>query len=223
MLPLEPFNLLPIKIHSDSHTVVHLGFRFSKQRLNSIPRNPRQLLFEFDFKLGFDGLKPKHPERAVFSFRQVSGVVGLTKCVNRVLGNLRDKAGLGVGGVASQSQSKSRLRTIEHCTGLFVVQVRGGLNDCAVTRLHIHMKNREVSIEWKHLFGHFFREKRFTDAISRNAPVIFPFSDTLIDSNHRTDSNRSAIPRRTKKAQSGLRNEPFQETINLYSPFMLTI
>ena len=47
----------------------------------------------------------------------------------------------------------------ERCTGVFIIQVRGGLNDCAVPSLHVDPKKREVSLDWKALFNLYFSDK----------------------------------------------------------------
>lgn len=153
----------------DIDTMIKLGFELPRR--NSHLRAFGQPHFEFDFKLGFNCFKPKHPERAVFSFREEPRTRTTPNCVTRIIRNIRNEVGLGVGGIASRTQPANRMRMIEHCIGLFVIQVRGGLNDCAVTKLHIHMKNREVSLEWKDLFRHFFRGKNFT-ATAPEPPLV---------------------------------------------------
>ena len=101
---------------------------------------------------------------------------------SQVLAILRHVLGSQVVADASQSQPASRLGTGERCTDLFMVQVRGGLNDCAVTNLQLHMMEDEISIEWKELFTEFFGEKDIVDKILKEAPVILrsPFRRILI-------------------------------------------
>ena len=44
--------------------------------------------------------------------------------------------------------------------GMFVIQVRAGLNDCAVPGLKIDQEKRELSFDWIGLFSRFFRERK---------------------------------------------------------------
>ena len=67
-----------------------------------------------------------------------------------------------------------RLRLIENSRGVFVVQVRGGLSDCAVPGLHIDRKKHKLSLEWKALFRHFFTQKRLQLETVKQDPVHTP-------------------------------------------------
>ena len=44
--------------------------------------------------------------------------------------------------------------------GMFVVQVRAGLNDCAIPGLKINQKKREISFNWIELFDRMFSERK---------------------------------------------------------------
>ncbi len=165
----------------DTAIVINLGFGLSKR-----DRALGEPDFKFDLKFSFKHSKPEHPERAAFSFYPSPQMRPPPYCATRILRNLRNEAILGAGGLAKQTRPASRLRTIESSTGLFIIQVRGGLNDSAVTKLHIDVKNGEVSFEWKELFKHFFREKSFIAAVPETRPVPFPFLFYY----HRTDSTQ---------------------------------
>lgn len=47
--------------------------------------------------------------------------------------------------------------------GLFVTQVRGGMNDSAVLGFKVDQKRFEVSFEWRKILSHYFEEQRITD------------------------------------------------------------
>ena len=44
--------------------------------------------------------------------------------------------------------------------GMFVVQVRAGLNDCAIPGLKINQAKREISFNWTELFERMFSERK---------------------------------------------------------------
>ncbi len=58
------------------------------------------------------------------------------------------------------SRSSNRLRLVEYARRIFIVQVRGGLNDCALPALQINHERHELSVDWKWLFGRFFARKK---------------------------------------------------------------
>ena len=85
--------------------------------------------------------------------------------------HLRDNAGLGRLGEADKSRPGGRLRLFEHSSGLFVIQIRGGLNDCVVPGLSIDQKKGELSFEWRDLFARFFEEKKMAEGVLKNSQV----------------------------------------------------
>jgi hypothetical protein len=85
--------------------------------------------------------------------------------------HLRDNAGLGRMGEADKSKPGGRLRLFEHSFGLFVVQIRGGLNDCVVPSLSIDQQKGELSFEWRDLFARFFEEKKMAECVLKDAQV----------------------------------------------------
>ena len=111
---------------------------------------------------------PKYPGRAVMSLRHENGH---TICRKALSQHLRDNVGLGRLGEADKSRPGGRLRLFKHSSGLFVVQIRGGLNDCVVPSLSIDQKNGELSLEWRDLFARFFEEKKMAKGILKDAPV----------------------------------------------------
>lgn len=77
---------------------------------------------------------------------------------------------------------------IEHCTGLFVVQIRGGLNDCAVLALHIDATKCELSVDWRGLFAQFFNERRITEEILENPERFVARDDNIATNSPHLDS-----------------------------------
>ncbi len=92
--------------------------------------------------------------------------------------HMRERGGLGPMGIRDKYKPSDMLRlfgesdfrrpsidpirTFEPKTteGIFVIQVRAGLNDCAVPGLKIDQDKREVSLDWLGLMSHFFRERK---------------------------------------------------------------
>ena len=111
---------------------------------------------------------PKYPERAVMSLRQEHGDANWRRALFQ---HLRDNAGLGRMGEADKSKPGGRLRLFEHSSGLFVVQIRRGLNDCVVPGLSIDQQKGELSFEWRDLFARFFEEKKMAECVLKDAQV----------------------------------------------------
>ena len=133
--------------------------------------------YQEGFRFYFDGFKSKYPTRAIFSFRPSSHTINFSK---RILSNIRDAVrSPGLDG-PSQIQRKGRLPTIDRCRGVFVTQIRGGLNDCAVPSLNIDLKKHELSIEWKALFSEFFHDKDRTKAVIQANAVSTPHCKTAL-------------------------------------------
>ena len=59
--------------------------------------------------------------------------------------------------------------------GMFVVQVRSVVGDCAVPGLSINASRNELSFEWKKLFDQIFGEQKLVTNKSHGAPVGHPF------------------------------------------------
>ena len=55
--------------------------------------------------------------------------------------------------------------------GLFTIQIRGGMNDCAIPGLRINQDHQEVSLEWRDLFTRFFGEQKMMVDVLNNDPV----------------------------------------------------
>lgn len=81
-----------------------------------------------------------------------------------MLGKLRDELRVRRSSNPDQSKRQGRLATIEQCSGTFIVQIRGGFNDCPVPSLHVDPKKYKVSMDWKTLFGQFFNDKKLAKA-----------------------------------------------------------
>lgn len=118
--------------------------------------------FEAGFKLHFDGFMPQYPARAVWSFRPGFGGVVNPRCAARILGNISEELGVARSVADRKSKLRSQLQTVERCSDIFIIQVRGGLSDCAVQDLHIDPKKHEISLDWRLLFREYFKEKHLT-------------------------------------------------------------
>ena len=92
-------------------------------------------------------------------------------CLHAILKTIQETAGQGRLGEADKSKPGNRMRLYEDNVGLFVVQIRGALDDGALPGLGINEKNLEVSIIWKELFARFFGEKKMIESVLENSPV----------------------------------------------------
>ena len=79
--------------------------------------------------------------------------------ITRTLGRLRDHVRSEGLDLTIDARPKGRMPIKARCADLFVIQVRGGLNDCAVPGLHVDPKNRQLSLDWKALFNLYFNDK----------------------------------------------------------------
>jgi hypothetical protein len=121
-------------------------------------------LCSFDFA----GLDPKFPSRANFTFyREHADLARLHAIFQRIM----QMAGPGRLGEADKGKLGSRLRLYENTVALSLVQIRGGLDDCAMPSLGIDPKKRVISLEWKDLFTRFFGGKMMADRVLKEAPV----------------------------------------------------
>ena len=149
---------------------VRTDYNCSRRTLASLPR-PRAGQYNRELVLHFDGFKSKHPDRAIFSFGQGLGSQFSTRYAARVLGNLRDDLWAKESTEPTQFQHQGRIPTIKKCTGRFVVQIRGGLNDCAISGLHLDPKKHQLSLDWKALVKDFFCDKYLTREVGRSSNV----------------------------------------------------
>ena len=137
--------------------------------------------YDFKLQLSFAGLL-KESERAVFTVQHRSDDPNdpENEYESAIFRHMREKGGLGPMGNADKYRPSERRRIFgesegwgQLCTipifeprateGIFVIQVRAGLNDCAVPGLKIDQEKREISFEWVGLFSHFFCERRAVD------------------------------------------------------------
>ena len=138
----------------------------------------RLKLYDFECKLSYDKIQPRYPGRAVFSCRLdhkcyapfLKSAVSKRKIFER----LRYEAGPGRLGEADKSVPGSRIRVFDSPVGMFVVQVRGSVSDCALPVLNIDSSRHEVSFEWRDLFDQFFGEQRAAKAVLYDALVSHP-------------------------------------------------
>ena len=136
---------------------------------------------------------------------------------------MREKGGLGPMGIRDKYKPSDMLRlfgesefwrpsidpirTFEPKTteGIFVIQVRAGLNDCAIPGLKIDQDQREVSLDWSGMFSHFFREREAAE-----------LHEGIVGHQHSLDFNISAMSLLTRKRMSELRIRGRQQSSTLF-------
>ncbi|KAF6232910.1 hypothetical protein HO173_008873 [Letharia columbiana] len=146
-------------------------------------RAPLDRVEQYDFKaqLRFAGLLELDPGRAVFKIQHrpndPNDPENLYEGV--IFRHMREReGGLGPMGEADKYKPSERRRLFgqsdgwgppsypiqifepETTEGMFVIQVRAGLNDCAVPGLTIDQEQHEISLDWIGLFSRFFGERR---------------------------------------------------------------
>ena len=127
--------------------------------------------YDFDCKLTFDKIQPRYPGRAVFSLRSKTYNLEHRR---KAFQNLMDQARPGRLGEADKSVPGSRIRLFESPVGMFVVQVRGSVGDCALPALNIDPSKHKLSFEWRNLYNLFFGERKVATAVLYGAPVSHP-------------------------------------------------
>lgn len=140
--------------------------------------------YDFEIQLRFAGLVEKQPRRAVFKIQHQSNDPNSPETVHEtaIFRHMMEKGGLGPMGEADKYRPSERRRLFgesegqgmpnypvsilepERTEGIFVIQVRAGLNDCAVPGLKIDREAREVSLDWRLLYSRFFGERRLVDS-----------------------------------------------------------
>lgn len=144
---------------------------------NTLNNSPTGLnVFAFNFKLKYEKLHSRHPGRAVFSLRSENNTrdrpsPDILVCRRKTFKRLRDEAGTGRLDEADKSVAGSRIRLSESPIGMFVVQVRGSVGDCALPALNIHNSRHELSFEWRDLFNRFFGERKVVTTVLHGAPI----------------------------------------------------
>ena len=141
------------------------------------PNQPK--VYEFECKLSFDIIQPKYPGRAVFSLRpDISKrdyrLLELKVNKRKMFKRLRDEARPSRLSGAAKSVPGSRIRFFESPVGMFVVQVRGSVGDCALPALNIDPNRHEVSFDWRDLFDRYFGEQKVAKAVLHDAAVGHP-------------------------------------------------
>ena len=84
---------------------------------------------------------------------------------------LNDNLGPGRLVEADKSIPGSRLRIFKNRTGIFVIQVRGVLSDCALPAFNLNRRKYQLSFGWKALFNRTFGERKLAAALLDSAPV----------------------------------------------------
>ena len=125
-------------------------------------------------KLYFDTIQSQHPGRAVFSSRLDAKF--RARQWEEFSKMLLARVGTGRLSEADRSVPGSRMRLYTCPPGLFVVQVRGSVCDCAIPSLNFNVNplRLEVSFEWRDLFHQFFGERKIVGAVLDGAPVCNP-------------------------------------------------
>ena len=75
---------------------------------------------------------------------------------------------------ADKSVPGSRIPVFDSPVGMFVVQLRGSVGDCALPVLNIASRRHEVSFDWRDLFDQFFGEQKLAKAVLHDALVSHP-------------------------------------------------
>lgn len=126
-------------------------------------------IYDLYVKLYFDTIQSRHPGRAVFSSRLDTYDRG--RQWDDMFKTLL--ARVGPGRLGDRSVSGSRMRLYKCPPGLFVVQVRGSVCDCAIPSVNFNVEplRLELSFEWRDLFHQFFGERKTVRAVLDGAPV----------------------------------------------------
>ena len=127
-------------------------------------------------KLFFDTIQPRYPGRAVFFSRLDTN--NRERQWDDVSKKLLARVGTGRLEDADKSVPESRMHLYTCPPGLFVVQVRGSVSDCAIPSLSLDVNplRLELSFEWRDLFHRFFGERKMVRAVLDGAPVCNPRS-----------------------------------------------
>lgn len=119
------------------------------------------------------------PERAIFKVQHEPDDQNDPETIYErpIFRHMREKGGLGPMGEADKYKPSDRRRIFRESDGrgppnlavlifepkategMFVIQVRAGLNDCAVPDLRIDEEKREISLNWIGLFSRFYGEQ----------------------------------------------------------------
>ena len=144
----------------------------------------------FRVQLRFAELREAEPGRAVFKLQHRSDDPNDPENVyeGAIFRHMREKGGLGPMGEGDKYKPSERRRLFGESEGwgppsfpipilepvategMFVVQVRAGLNDCAVPGLKIDQEKREISFNWIELFSRMFSERRAVQ--SKNLGIV---------------------------------------------------
>lgn len=137
----------------------------------------------FSIQLRFAGLVENNPGRAIFKMQHSPNNQNDPERVyeGAIFRHMRKKGYLGPVGIGDKYKPSKMQRLFGESEGwrppnlaipvheprmtegMFVIQVRAGLNDCAVPGLKIDQDRREVSLNWIGLFSRFFREREAVD------------------------------------------------------------
>ena len=133
-------------------------------------------IYDIYVKLFFDTIEPRYPGRAVFSSRLDTN--NRERQWDDISKSLLARLGTGKLDNADKSVPGSRMRLYACPPGLFVVQVRGSVSDCAIPSLNLNVNplRLEISFEWRDLFHQFFAERKMVRAALDIAPVFNPRS-----------------------------------------------
>ena len=139
--------------------------------------------YNFKIQLHFADLVENDPGRAIFKTQHKPNDENEPETVyeRSIFRHMREKGGLGPMGEADKYKPSDRRRIFgesegwgqpsrpvpvfepKATEGMFVIQVRAGLNDCAVPGLRIDQNRHEISLDWMGLFSRFYGERRAMD------------------------------------------------------------
>lgn len=112
----------------------------------------------FDYKLGYR-MGNKYPDRAFFSNDSAPR--------QDIFRNLH----IGIRADSWPHAPGWPVRFNDGPVGIFVVQIRGVVGDCALPGLIVWVRRGELSFEWKTLFSRMFSERNLTMTIPNEALV----------------------------------------------------
>ena len=120
----------------------------------------------FDYKMDYQ-IQQTYSDRAYFLNDSVPR--------HNIFQRLQDQIEAGMLSQVARSTPGSPVGFFESPVGMFVVQVRDVVGDCALPGLSINASRNEVSFEWKKLFDQIFGEQKLVMNKLHGATVGHPF------------------------------------------------
>ena len=117
----------------------------------------------FDYKMGYQ-MQQRYPDKAYFSIPR-----------HNIFERLQVQIGAGMFSHVAKSIPDSPVGFFKSPVGMFVVQIRGVVGDCALPGLSINASRNELSFEWKRLFDQIFGEQKLVTNMLHGTPVGHPY------------------------------------------------